>query len=649
MRRDLEHYYEQELFYVRKMASEFAEGRPKIADRLMLDGEGQSDDPHVERLIQAFSFLTARIQLKLDDEFPQLVDSLLDVLYPHYLAPIPSMSVVQFEPDPDQGQLTAGYDIERHRMLYSREVSGLPCRFRTTYPLRLWPLEVELAEYHAKPFSDSLSIPSFESDPFINERDIKAVIRIKLRTIGGASITEFDVDRFNGRSEDETPAESPNGLRFFLSNDDQTVSQLYELLFNQTLAVRGRPGGDIAKSSVKPLGLEPVGFDAGEGMLPYSNRSFLGYRLLTEFFCFPRKFHFFDLTGLKSVIEAGADNSIELFFFLDHHSPELTSRINAETFRLGCVPIVNLFETKAHPIQATHMKSEYRVVANERHQRSIEVYSVDEVSSTDRGTGESIEYEPYFACRHGSSMVKPSAYWVSERRASIHKNDRGTEVYLSIVDPTFAPTKPPHDVLNVGITCSNRDLPGELRAAGGAEWGFQLEGQAPAKQIIPVVNPTASHRLAFGRQRHGQKGQPSLDAREHRWRLVSHLSLNHLSITDDESGADALKEILRLYDYTSSQVTAQLISGISSVKSKRITQRLTDGVVQGFCRGTRITIEFRPDSYSSSGAYLFASVLDRFLALYTSINSFTQLVTKWVGSPEPFKTWPCRIGMRDHL
>lgn len=207
--------------------------------------------------------------------------------------------------------------------------------------------------------------------------------------------------------------------------------------------------------------------------------------------------------------------------------------------------------------------------------------------------------------------------------------DSGSEVYLSLVDMSFDPKLLPDEVLTISTTCTNRNLPGEIRAAGGESWSFQLEGQAPLRKIVPVVSPTSPERLPFS---------------ENRWRLISHLALNHLSIVDHQTGAEALKEILKLYDYGRTRVSAQHISGILSVSSRRKTARLSDGLMSGFCRGIEVTLEFDPEKYTGTGLYLFASVLDRFIGLYTSMNSFTRLVTKLQDDEEPFKRWPYRAG-----
>lgn len=609
----LESFYESELSYIRQLGADFARDRPKIADRLLLDREtGKSTDPHVERIIEAFAFLTARVQLKLHDEFPELTEALLGTLYPHYLAPIPSMAVVQFEVDPARANLPQGHTVDRQSRLYSREVRGTPCRFRTAYPVTLWPIELVQARYQTSPFGKDIVPPA-------RARQAKAMLRLELASAGGASFKELEINR----------------LRFFLSGRDSVVHPLYELLFNHVVqgVVRGGPSNDDPASLLAPGAVKPVGFNRDEGLLHYPLRSFLGYRLLTEYFAFSNKFLFFDIEWPPLDRPALSDR-LEVLLFFDRAVPNLESQVTAETFRLGCTPIVNLFEQDADPIRITHTKTEYQVLPDVRNHSAMEVYSIDAVQSTDLETQQTIDYQPIYAFKHAANSDRRQAFWQMIRRPSVRHNDRGTEVYLSLVDLAFDPRLPPAEVLMVRTTCTNRDLPKDLRTAGGEDWGFQLEAVAPCRRIVPIVAPTAPARLP-----------PD----EYRWRLLSHLALNHLSITDADDGAAALREVLRVYDYAATAVSRQHIDGIAGVSSRRKVAPISDGLGQGFCRGVEITIEFDEEKYSGSGVFLFASVIERFLGLYASVNSVTRLAARLKQREGYLKQWPFRAGEQSLL
>jgi type VI secretion system protein ImpG len=596
---DLLTYYERELSFMRQMGAEFAAKYPKIASRLVLEAD-KSEDPHVERLIQAFAYLAARIHHKIDDEFPEITDALLGVLYPHYLAPIPSMSIVQFVLDSDQGKLTSGYRIEKGATLYSQSVNGTACRFRTCYPVTLWPVEVVSAQFN-------------EPDRESRHPEAMAVIRLQLRCLGGVTLAALGLDR----------------LRFFLHGESQLVYALYELLLNNTCQVQLRPTDK--SSTQKPILLSPgclraVGFGPDEGLLPYTPRSFLGYRLLEEYFAFPEKFLFFDVCELDRAGRAGFGEGMELCIGLNR-PPRLEQPITAGTFRLGCTPIVNLFEQIAEPIRLNHAQTEYRVIPDVRRQTATEVHTIDAVTSSSPHIREPTPILPFYSFKHASEHERSQAFWHATRRPSQKKGDEGTEVYLSLVDRNFEPTLPAADTLTVHATCTNRDLPGKL-PFGGERGDFELEGAAPLSRIRCLRKPTETAR-------------PPL-RRGAQWRLISHLSLNYLSIC--EGGREALQEILKLYDSSDSAVIRQQITGITNVTSRRVVGRPASMPWNGFCRGTEVTIQFDEEKYVGSGVFLFASVLEKFLGLYASLNSFVQFVATTQQREEPLKRWPPRAG-----
>ncbi|MGH7931829.1 MAG: type VI secretion system baseplate subunit TssF [Candidatus Binataceae bacterium] len=594
-------YYEQELSFLRQMGAEFAAQYPKIAGRLLLDAN-RCEDPHVERLIQAFALLAARIRHKLDDEFPELTDALLEVLYPHYLAPLPSFSIVQFVLDPDQGKLTGGHLIDRGATLFSQPVGGAPCRFRTGYPVKLWPLEVTAARLDAP-------------DHFNPPTKAAAVIRLELRCLGGVKFSELELDT----------------LRFFLNGEGALVHALYELIFRNACQVQIRTAG--AEKGPPPVALapsciKPVGFGPDEGLLPYTQRSFIGYRLLQEYFAYPEKFLFFDVSDLKRAVHGGFGTSVELLIFLDR-VPRLEQPLSAKTFSLGCAPVINLFQQIAEPIRLDRAQNEYRVIPDVRRQNATEVYCIDSVTSISARLEELIAFQPFYSFKHTADRERQQAFWYATRRPSQRGGDAGTEVYLSLVDLGFRPSLPPVDTLTMRTTCTNRDLPGKLPfGRDGGRGDFQLEGPAPLTKIQCLKKQTETLRPPLHRSAH--------------WRLLSHLSLNYLSIC--EGGREALQEILQLYDFWNSSAIQQQITGIIDVRSRRVVGRPASMGWNGFCRGLEITIEFDEEKYVGSGAFLFASVLERFLGLYTSLNSFSQLVAITKQREEPLKRWPPRAG-----
>lgn len=300
-------YYERELWFIRQLAQEFAKNYPAAAGRLLLE-PNSSADPHVERLIESFALLTARVQHKLDDEFPELTDALLGVLYPHYISPVPSMAILQFDLDHGRDELPNGFLIDRGSKLHTPPVVNLPCKFRTCYPVTLWPVVVTSANLITRPLPAGLHAPP----------GTMAAISLQLECTAGCGFSGLSLDK----------------LRFHLAGDNLAVANLYELIFNHTTEVVFRSLDQNATQ--KPIRISPakcvfpVGFERDEGLLPYPNQSFMGYRLLTEFFAFPSKFLFMDLGGWRQVRQAKMNKKVEVVFFLNATVP--TSR-NPSTSR----------------------------------------------------------------------------------------------------------------------------------------------------------------------------------------------------------------------------------------------------------------------------------------------------------------------------
>lgn len=613
MRSDLLEYYERELSFLRQMGAEFADKYPKVASRLQLEPD-KCEDPHVERLLEAFAFLAARVRLKIDDEFPEITESLLGILYPTFLAPVPSMSVVQFVLNSEQVSLQTGQTIPRGSTLASAPVDGIPCRFRTAYPVTIWPVEVRAARFEQAPAVT------------IEGRDARTMLHLDLHVLGGAALSELKEKSVEGA---ELPLSS---LRFYLQGEGKVVHALYELLFNDALTVELRPQASSPDSEVVRLGpeaLRPVGFGDDETLLPTPDRLFRGYRVLQEYFSFPEKYLFVDFDGLERLKGGAFTDTLDVRVLLGR--PFAAERsISAQTFRLHATPVVNLFSQMAEPIRVTHLSHEYRVIPNLRRPGAHEVWSVDSVTSTGADAETVRTYQPFFAFRHDSERAGQQALWHASRRPSERKDDEGTEVYLTLVDMNFDPTVPDTDTLTVHVTTSNRDLPARL-PFGNPDGDFQLEGPGVFTAIRSLVKPTVSLRPPLRRGAH--------------WRLISHLALNVLSLVEreGEKGPEALREILRLYDISDSSVTRQQIDGISKLSARRVVRPLRD-THPGFVRGLEVSIDFDEQNFVGSGVYLFASVLERFLSLYASVNSFSQLVASTKQREGVMRRWPPRTG-----
>lgn len=608
MRDELLGYYERELIFLRRMGAEFARKYPKVAARLLLEEE-KIEDPHVERIVEAFAFLAGRISLKLDDELPEITEAFLNVLYPHYLAPIPSMAVAQFSYGSPKDKLTAVQMLERGARLNSRPVDGSPCRFRTSYDVQLLPIVLESA---------ALESPAPKNS---QGKFAECFIRLSFQCYGNSPLAEIKMGN-SGK-----PLEF---LRFYLNGDPQLVFPLYEIIFNHATAVEFRakeaPIGDktfktITNIQLKmpdpvilpPDAIRQVGFAENEAMLPFTKRSFSGYRLLSEYFAFPYKFLFFDIEGIDRAINSKFGSHFDILIHLKDVTPPLAP-ITEDTFRLGCSPIINLFSRTADPIYLSQKKYEYHVIPDVHRQTTTEVYSIDEVVTTDPRTNTSREFSHFYSMKHSYGEQMEKSFWYAVRRASQRPDDDGTEIYLSMVDMNFNPSTPAAEVITVKTTCTNRDLPSRL-PFGGKSDDFEVEGATLLSKVRCLTKPTETIRPPMRRAL--------------QWRLISHLNLNHLSIVESENGTpEALQEILELYNFNDSTVTRRQILGITGIESRKVIRRIGEHIGAGFVRGLETTLSFDEAQYVGSGMFLFASILERFLALYTSLNSFNQTVVK---------------------
>jgi type VI secretion system protein ImpG len=616
MSQPLESYYERELAVSTELARAFARQYPAEAGRLLPDRQ-RTVDPHAERLIQAFALLAGRIHYKLDSDFPELNEALLGILYPHLLLPIPSMTIAQFEPP--SACPAAGIHIDRQARLTTRPLGNPPlrCRWQTGYPVSLWPLRLTEARWQPAPLPASLSPPPKTA----------AALRLQFECLDGHTFAKLEIDK----------------LRLYLSGDKQLLAGLYEVLFNHVIAVvwRGLDGaGEKTPIVLKPAqALGEVGLNLDEGLLPFPAESFVGNRLLFEFLSFPEKFRFVDLFGWRQARAAGFGKRLEVILFLNRTQANLEQGVAAQTFRLGATPIVNLFPKSAEPIGLSHTRHEQRIAPARHYPQGMEIYSVDEVTCLDPQRRQTIAFQPFYAFYHGQTRANPHAFWYASRRASPVEGDRGSDVFLTLVDGGFDARLPAEAVLDVRTTCSNRDVPRRFLHAGD-ELFLEPGGQAQPVTIRCLHAPTEPLRPPL---RHGAH-----------WRLLAQNCLNHTALSDPGRGLEALQEMLRLCDFTDpdagqelqAAVNRQVIEGITALRGRPVTSWVREGTATGACRGVEFTIEFDELKYVGTGMYLFASVLERFLGLSAALNSFSQLIAKTKQGERPFKRWPPRAAQR---
>lgn len=623
IREDLLNYYERELTYIRQMGAEWARKYPKLAGRLLMESD-RCEDPHVERLLEGFALLAARVHLKINDDFPEISSALLEYLFPHYIRPVPSMTVVECQLDPEQGKLSTGLRIPAGSTLQSNRLNGISCKFRTAYDSTIWPLQVKTVNFRS---SEGTFQPA-------GTGTATAALKLELQCLPDIFFHKLEL----------------NSLRVYLSGESNIVGSLYELLFNNCIAItacdpekpNSKPITLFDSSFGNPSPLRHVGFGENEGVLPYSGRSFLGFRLLQEYFTFPEKFYFFDLQSLNNLREQNFGSKCELtFLFSRFERPErhqmLELGVSQSTLKLGCTPVVNLFSQVAEPIRADESKFEYQVMADLHRHSTTEIYSIDEVTGQDARTRSLIEFRPFYALRHGIQGNDAAKYWHAIRKASELHEDVPSEMYLSFVDLSGEPLHLDSAAITVKCTCTNGSLPSKLpiAARNGSQTessgagDFTLDGFSAVRRVLALRRPTPTYRPPLGKST--------------LWQLISHLSLNYLSLVDQ--GKEGLQEILRLYNFSDSLHLRNQINSITDIQSRRHYALVTsDEGGASFARGTHVQVEFDEIQFAGEGIFLFCAVLERFLGHYVSMNSFSQLAASSRQRKEAIREWLPRSG-----
>ncbi|PID43885.1 MAG: type VI secretion system baseplate subunit TssF [Gammaproteobacteria bacterium] len=599
---DLLSFYEKELAFLRQSGAEFARAYPKVASRLRISEE-VVEDPHVSRLLEGVAYLNARIQKKIADDFPELTDALLDNLYPHYLRPLPSLAVVQFVPEND---LDTTVPVKKGTLLETDAIKGRPCSFQTVFDMTIQPIKIPFARYRGKPFAT----------PGANEfKGAESVIHLRLE-LSGEDMVVGDMALEN--------------LRFFLKGQARYTYPLYQAVLHEARGVVIASGdGEYRKLAAHTI--KPLGFEESEGIVPYPPGSFPGYRLLTEFMAFPEKFLFFELTGLKNALERVKGNVIDIYIYTDRADADLERHVDESMLALNCCPIVNLFPCRAEPISLEYTQDSYKVIPDARFPHHYEVYAIEKVTGVS-GSGLKVEYKPFYGLSHADIESDSERYWTARRQEVFGGepgNEPGSCTELSLVDLAFDVAEAEDETLSIETLCFNGNMPEKLPFGGGQPYLKCNALGVPLARINTLTRITNTCRPPQGNGA--------------RWRLVSQLSLNHLSLTG-ESGTSYFREILALYDVVESSATKAMIKSVLSLKTSSITAPVTYKGKTTVCRGTEIEVTFDESMLSGHSVYLFASVLERFFAMYCSINSFTRMVARLKGKAEVLKKWPPRAG-----
>lgn len=617
-------YYNRELQHVREMGAEFAHAYPKIAGRLGMEGF-ECADPYVERLLEGFAFLAARVQLKLDAQYPVFTQHLLEMLYPHYLAPVPSMAVVQMQADTSESSLATGYTIVRDtalRSLVSMD-DRTACEYRTAHDVVLWPLELCEAKYFESPAAMSAAgivVPSGQP--------VRAGLRIRFAITGGMQTHMLTLDH----------------LPIFITGVDEVSKHLYEQLMGNALGYTLTVGENDANNRMwfDAKGIQSRGFDDCDALLPYTDRSFSGYRLLQEYFACPERFLFAEFTGLKALLSRSKSNAFEIAVLFNRSIPRLHNAVDVDNFRLFCTPAINLFPRRADRIHLQQGKTEYHILADRTRPMDFEVHSISGVEGFGDRQEPEQRFQPFYGGDERTWHSGQFAYYTTTRKPrllSTRQKQRGarssyvgSELFIALVDGRDAPYSTQLRQIGMQLLCTNRDLPLQM-PLGKSTTDFEMSTGAPVRSVRCVAGPT--------------KPRAPTATGETAWRLISHLQLNYTSLLSDrqEEGAAALREMLTLYSDEFNASARRQIEGVKWIRSQPVVRRIpTNGPIT-YGRGLEITLTCDDAAFEGAGAFLLGSIMQHFFARYVSINSFTETVLSTLERNEVAR-WPAQLGKR---
>lgn len=617
-------YYNRELAYLRELGAEFASAFPGAAAQLGMRGT-QTEDPFVERLLEGFSFLTARIHLKMDAEFPRFSERLLDLVYPHYLSPLPCMAIVALQPSLSTGSTRTGYTLPAGSALKAElaESEQTPCEFRTAHEMTLWPLEIT----DAKLTADASALP-LSKWPLAGQRPGGA-LHITLRAHGVEDIRELPIDK----------------LTFFVSAQETIAGPLLERVVARNMGACCHADADGPRDAIW-LGTQAVrheGFEADQAMLPWQQSTFEGYRLLHEYFAFPERLLFFSITNLGPALRTLSGPTFTLTVLLDSPAPELERAVDARSLALHCTPAINLFERRTDHIAVSPSRREHHLVVDRMLSSDFEIFSVRKITGIAQSSTAGIDFFPfsgaaeagpsevgrYFSMRREPRHIAQNAFRSAARAAY-----PGSEVFVSLVDQNDAPYPDSLRHISGDVLCTNRHLPLSMPRNGKSD--FTLRAPGPVDAIKILRGPTAP--------------RPAPAQGLLTWRLISHLGLDYLGLVDadERAGAQTLRELLHLYaDGASPGLLAQ-IDGVCNVRVAPVYRRLPHAGPAMVGRGVCVSVALDELAFAGGSTYLFETVLEQFLARHVSINSFTELDVSTLQRGK-IRRWPSRIGRRPIL
>lgn len=578
---DLLPYFERELVMLRGYGRAFAERYPAMAAQLGGDG---GTDPQTERLIQSVALLSARCAKRLDDGYALFTATLLDMLLPHYLRPFPSCAIVRA-----QGQPGVHITLPRDTALETEAVRGVRCSFRTTAAI-----DTPQAVLTACRYDPVLAAPMHVSLPAQG----CAGLRLELAALA------------SGDAATSTPVRR---LRWYIDGEAPLCAAVRDALFLHAVQAWVAPsdaGADPdAWVALPALPLAQAGFAADEALLPPDPRSHPGHLLLAEYFAYPEKFNFvdLDLVAIQARLPPGCRRytlHVALVGLeVDGHVARMLRHVSASQFLTGCAPAINLFPVHAEPISLTQRATDYAVLAHPNTPAAYEIFTVDRVQLL-REHGQLEECRPFYSLRHGEQVQGPVHYWMLRTDEGMAATSPGYEQRLSLLDGDGAALSQEHCTLSLALTCTNRDLPAQVRHSALKS----NQAAIAAWRLVRMPSPVRRQPAEAGLQ----------------WRLLSHLALNQHGLV--QQGLPALRELLALYDVQRSATSQRQIAAITGLQQAPATTWLRHARGASLAHGVQVRLTLDETAFAGTGLQLFIDVLDCFLGLYVQVNSFIELV-----------------------
>ncbi|EBD4389308.1 type VI secretion system baseplate subunit TssF [Salmonella enterica] len=589
-------YYQDELNYLRKFGKIFAHQFPKVSKRLGIS-EGKSEDPHVERIIESFALITAQIQHRLDDDASEISEALLTSIAPQFLRPYPSVCIVQMQPDHIISGLTTCCSVPAGLLLSCREkiTSTHSCRFRTIYPVTLEPVTVQCAAM------------------LYDGNRMQWLLKIDIQTWPGSM--------FN----------SPV-LRFYLNGSIPTVNAFYTLLSEEVAEFTFSVNEKVYQ--LTPEDIVAVGFERGEGILERDSRISPVYILMQDYFLFPQKFHFLDFKLPKGLVLAQSCNfSLTIRFnncAMITKTEKMMASIDKDFFKLNCSPAVNLFSQPAEPVIPNHQQAEYLIVPDVRRRKEVHIWSVDHVSVLNKSGSDTTSRTimPLFGMADAVSQPVEGLYWQSIRREIAMESGLSSDIFIAFSDRGETPLAPENNRISIETTCYEKDLP-SLISNGNPTGDFDSELPLAGVTITALTRPSLSVQQAT--------------KKASRWNLISHLSLNQM-LMSGKDGVAVIKKALTLYNQNETPGIQRLIELIKQIRITPVTARLIRNDPHSMARGIDIHITFTSSAIEEFEYYLFCCFLERMLALFAPVNSFSRVITAIEFHEGSTKVWPIRTG-----